>query len=147
MDIVVTPYTLQDVFNNVKSYLSLKNNEWTGRVVTVLKSALVYLEDPRVAISATCIVNFAILEIAIRIGRLVSCCCSGKTQTERQIKSAIEVTLAAGLTLIGNIAWVKATGIALHPCLVATLIGLSFIIKYNLENYLEPQPISADIIG
>lgn len=142
MDIVISSFTSRDVFNSVETYLVSKSSEWAGRVITALKSGLTYLEDPRMASLTVFMTNFAILELAVRISRLIGSCYRSSSEMGRRIKLAFEITVASGLTIVGNVALIKATGIALHPGVIAALIGATFMIKYNLENYLEhDQPI------
>lgn len=146
---VLNSISLPEVFHKVTSYITAKSSEWAGYAVTKIKSALPYLEDPRIAGTAIFVVNFGILELAFRISQVVGLLCFSKeTVSQKNIKSVFEMTLAGGLVVAGNVAFARATNISLHPLVISALVVASFITKYLLETCLEPQeqPIFVDKI-
>lgn len=131
---------LQSTFNSAKSYVVQKSSDWSGRAVTTLKSALPYLEDSRIAGATVFVVNFVFIELAIRISQVVGLCFPQETVAQRYIKSTIFALSTAGLTFVANWFFIKATPIALHPLVITALVVATFMTRFLVENYLEPQP-------
>lgn len=131
------PLSLQDTASNVKAYLVSKAGEWSGRIVTKIKSSMIYLEDPRVASATIFLVNFGILELAIRVSQVLTLCLPRRTVVQKKIKSGFEMILAGGLTIGGNITLIRMTGISIHPFSVVAIVAVVCIARHNLKNYLE----------
>lgn len=133
--------SFQNAFNSIKNTAISKISEWRGYIVVKLQSGIPYLQEPRLASSAVLLVNFLILELAIRISQFVGFCLPQKTVTEKNIKTAFEFTLAGALILGANVAFIKTTKISLNPFVVTAIVILTFIIKINLQRYIEFRQI------
>lgn len=130
--------SVQTSFQSFKNEFILIGTLWLRRIVVQIKTSLPYLEDRRVASTAIFLVNFGIIELAIRIGELVGYCFPTDTKIKGNIKKSIEVTLTIGLTALGNCIFVKKTGISLNPLFITAIAIGSYMVRCKIADYLEP---------
>lgn len=138
MNVLNFPF-LQNAFNTARACLAAKSSEWAGHIVTKLQLSLPYLENPRRAGVAVFAVNFGILELAARLSQLSVLFLPMRTATQRHIHLLFKVIVMTGLTVMGNSAFIKVTKIGLSPFVVTTIVVATFMIKYNIESYLENE--------
>lgn len=111
-----------------------KSSELAERYITVIKSASVYLEDPRYASASVFFINFFFIETATRLGVLAGRAFPSGTPAQRDIKFICIVTLMTGIVALGNVAYIKAAHITLDPVVICALVIVSFVTKIELEN-------------
>ena len=129
--------SLRSSLNEIKTSIISISTEWAGRIIARIKIAQPYLKDPRIASAAIFGMNFAILLLADRMNQLVTRHLPTQTMTQKRIKLAIRITVGCSLTVVGNIAFITATGVMLNRLILAAIITTTFIAKYNLDNYLK----------
>lgn len=133
--------SFQNNFNSTKNNFITKIGEWKGYLVVKIQSKLSYLEDPRIASTTIFMANFFILELAMRISQLIGLCLPEETAIQKNSKTAFEFILTGVLTLGANIALIKATKISLNPIAIGAIVVVAFIIKTNLQNYVNSREI------
>lgn len=126
-----------EVFNLATDLITTKSIQWKQRAIKLVQGGLVYLKDSRVAGMAIFALNFAIIEIAMRVGRLLSWLLPDHTLVQRNLKFVCLSTLVTGIIVISNIGLVYSTAIPLSPLVVTTLVITSFIAKIQLEILLQ----------
>ncbi len=131
------PILFESFFNQLKIETKEKINAWRGHFISHIKIGLSYLQDPRFASGAVFVINFAFLEIAFRISKVVENLFPNNTKFQENFRYGFKLILATCLVTAGNVGFIKNTGITLHPLVVGTLAISSFIIKHQLEEYLK----------
>lgn len=132
------PSIFGNLLQNMRdTFATTMNSEWLGRIVTKIKSATTYLQEPRAASAFIFFANFGVLELSYRIAQIASWGFPDDTETQLFVKGTFQGVVITGLTATANIALVKVTGIRLNSLVITAIVATTFMVRHNIHAYLD----------
>ena len=129
--------SLKNAYTQIRGVIAEKTDQAKGHAVAYLKIGATYLQDPRYASVAVFGVNFGIFEIAWRISKLVELVLPDQTKAQANIQFACRLIVGTSLVIVGNMSFVKAFDIKLHPLVISALAIASLIVRHELASYTK----------
>lgn len=136
MNALVFP-SIETSFNQISDLIFTTTTLWLNRFVDKIDASKILLQDPRLASAFIFGANFVIIELSYRVAQVIGLCFSENSSVERHMKHAAQGVTLMGLILIGNMAILKITDIALNRLTVVAIIAVTSMVKVNLVSYLE----------